>query len=148
MRQMAGETGIPFGILRHARESGCAFVDDHGRCEILPFLKWFFEQDLDGEDGIDWAKREKRAKALMKEVELEEAREESIKFATVERFISNLTGTYFFGELDRLRNEFPPSLKGKGEIAISEECDKQFKQVKKQLTDQMDSFIDTKGKAI
>jgi hypothetical protein len=45
----------------------------------------------------------------------------------------------FFGELDRLAQEFPVTLKAKDEIAIHEEVLKQIENVKKNLTAALDS---------
>ena len=141
MKDMAMKTGIPFPILKHAASNGCEFRDDHGRCDLGVFLPWFFAQDSEVEDGVDWGKREKRAKALLREVELSERKEEVIQFASVDSFLGELVGSLFFGELERMRQEFPASLKGKPEIEILEECERQIAAAKSNLTSALQGYL-------
>ena len=65
--------------------------------------------------------------------ENEEKRGELIPFASVEKYNRRLIGELFFGELERLANEFPASLKGQDEAAIHIECKKnKSKKIKRQ----------------
>ena len=143
--QMASACGIPIAILHNATKSGCRFKDVHGRCDLVQFLEWFFSQNPD-EDNVDWANRAKRAGALIKEVELSLAHDQVVDYKTCTGFIRNLIAVMFFGELDRLENEFPATLKGKDEIAISLEVKSQIALMKKNIVRQLEIWEAKKGK--
>jgi len=147
MGAMSGATGIPMAALKHAKNNGCTFIR-HGRSDLGEFLRWFFARtgEDENESSINWADRDKRASALIKEVILEQKREQLIEFKTVETFLNNLVSVGFFGELDRLANEFPSSLKGRTEISINEECMKQTNNIKIALKSQLENWIKAKGK--
>lgn len=145
MEQMASATGIPLTILKHAKKSGCMFVS-HGRCDLIVFLTWFFSRDVPDDEQVDWAKRDKRASALIKECKLEEERNLVINYALSEKFIRYLTQVLFFGELERIANEFPAGLKGKSEVDIYAECVKQNKMVKQHIETQVNIWVEKKGK--
>jgi hypothetical protein len=143
MEMMSSATGIPLAALKHAKKNGCLFVR-HGRCELSVFLKWFFNQDGSDED-VDWAKRDKRAKALMSEIELEKKRDRVIDFASADSFLRRLVRAHFFGELDRLAHEFPAGLKGKNEVQIHEEVVRQIESIKSNLENEMATWDEAKG---
>jgi hypothetical protein len=142
---MAAATGIPIDVIRHAQRNGCAF-QHHGRCDLKEFLKWFFNQGSESEGSTDWGKREKRAKALLKEVELEREKDKVIEFALVDNFLRKLVQQIFFGELNRLEQEFPPGLKGKREVEIAKEVTAQIEKVKKNLKSELLAWEKSKGK--
>ena len=94
------------------------------------------------EAGLDAKLRnqigEQRLKYLTKQtekLELENSvkRGESINFEIVQQFIRDLVANCFFGELERMSNEFPSALKGRNEVAIKQECDVQIEAVKERL---------------
>ena len=143
-----GSTGIPIAAMALAKKEGCVFVR-HGRIHLEPFLKWWFnrpEKDDEEREADNWGGRDKRATALLKEVKLEEAKERVIEFLSVDKFIRNLVGNMFFGELERIASEFPASLKGKSEVEIAEEVNKQKKQIAKGITSYMETWLAKKGK--
>lgn len=145
MEQMNAVTGIPVTAQKYAKKNGCLSIR-HGRCHLGEFLRWWFAQDLDTEDGVDWAKRDKRASALIKEVKLEEEQNRVIDFLLVERFIRMIVYNSFFGEIERMQNEFPALLKGKSEIEIKQEVLKQVTKMKKTIEEQVKSWASNKGK--
>ncbi|HWX19507.1 MAG TPA: hypothetical protein VN578_06330 [Candidatus Binatia bacterium] len=75
-------------------------------------------------------------------MEMENAakRREVVSFADAQRFIQNLVANCFFGELERMAQEFPPTLKGKTEIQINEEVIRQIEQVKVTLQGKLDEW--------
>lgn len=142
MGQASAASGIPLAILKSAKREGCpAFIRD--RVDLGEFIVWWFAQDH--ESDIDWGKRDKRASALTKEVKLEAARDHVVDVSLVTRFVTHLVGQCFFGELERLAGEYPSILKGKGEVAIHEECLRQTVAIKKILRTQLDRW--EKGEA-
>ncbi len=143
--QMSGQTGIPETALKLATKQGCLFKQ-HGRCHLRIFLEWFFGKEMSDEDGIDWLKRDKRAVALIREIDLQKKRDVVIDFENARSFTEKLTKVLFFGELDRLANEFPSGLKGKGEVAIHEEVKRQIEQIKLNLDVALDNWKRSKGK--
>lgn len=144
MDQCASATGIPVDYLKRAKRSGCLFIR-HGRVHLAEFIRWFFSQ-ADGNDGEDWARRSKRALAIKAEIELEKLQNQVIEWQTVDSFITRLVSIDFFGELDRLGGEFPARLKGKSEVEIAEECDKEKKAIKESLRGKMETWKKQKGK--
>lgn len=147
MDQCSAACGIPISALRYAKKHGCLFIR-HGRVHLDEFLKWFFAQTHKDEDEmlVDWAKRDRRAAALLKECKLEEDRERVVDFSNVTRIIQQLVRVEFFGELERLANEYPTSLTGKTPVQINEECIKQGEKIKKTLESALDTWEKTKGK--
>lgn len=149
MEQCCGATGIPVAAQKHAKKNGCLFIR-HGRVHLGEFIRWFFksgkEDAGDDEMMIDWNKRDKRAAALIKEVKLEEEYDRLIDFAMVTRILTQLVNVTFFGELERLANEFPTGLKGKTEVQINEECLEQVKKIKLSLIAQLQAWEKSKGK--
>lgn len=133
MMDMSKQCGIPYSVLLESSKKGAPFKDTHGRCDILQFLAWFFRQDLSDDEQVDWGNRAKRATALIKEVELQEKRDQVVDFQTSAAFIRNLVNVAFFAELDRVASEFPATLKGKSEVEISVEVDNQIKAIKESL---------------
>jgi len=135
MAQAASSCGIPLAILRKAKREGCpAFKRD--RVDIGDFIVWFFNQDNIG-GNEDWASRHKAAAAMTLEAKLEEIRDETCHVSLGRRFINDLVGTLFFGQLERLANEFPATLKGKTEIEINKECIEQIETIKRSLRDKL-----------
>jgi len=88
-----------------------------------------------------------RGQADRVEIENRVKRGETIEFDLVHRFIGNLTGVYFFGELERIANEFPSNLKGKSEIEIHAECGKQIEVIKTNLRARVAAWVKSKGKS-
>lgn len=123
LKEMAGATGIPYSLLKHAKNNGCKFTTTSGKARLGDFLKWFFTQD---DTGIDWDVRLKKAKALTVEVDLEETRRRLIAFASVKRYIDDLVSNCFIGEFERVKDEYPGLLKGKSELAIAKEVGRQM----------------------
>jgi hypothetical protein len=147
MQQMSAATGIPMAALRHASKNGCLFMR-HSRCHLAEFIAWWWTEDNDekGEEGVVWKERGERAKALREEIRLEEDRENVIEWNAVSRFIRHLTGVLFFGELDRFQLEFPAKLRGKDEVGIYAECLAQVRKAKEAILNQVDIWMDNKGK--
>ena len=138
MAQCSEMTGIPMAILKSARREGCPAFS-FGRIDLAEFCRWWFARDQEG--TIDWTKRSKRAEALTRELKLQEGRDQVVEVPIATRFIQNLVGNIFFGELDRLAHEFPSTLKAKTEVQIYEECEKQIKTVKRALKDSLESWV-------
>lgn len=149
MEQCSGSTGVPMSFLRKAKAEGCpAFT--HGRVRFAEFIQWLFKkpEDLDStEANEDWGKRDKRAVALLRESKLQEEYERVVDFELAGKFIDHLVGTLFFGELERMEQEFPATLKGKAEVDISKECGEQFKRVRENLQKSLEVWKQTKGKS-
>lgn len=149
MDQCSAATGIPLDILKAAKKEGCPAFR-HSRINLQDFLDWFFNKPAnDGgeeEDNTDWEKRSKRAAALIKENQLQEALGRVIDFSLADNFIEYIIRTLFFGELERMRQEFPGTLKGKSEIDIQIEIAKQVAMMKKNLDGSFQIWRDTKGK--
>jgi hypothetical protein len=80
------------------------------------------------------------------EIENQIRRGETIEFVLVQRFIGNLVGNFFFGELDRLAHEFPSNLKGRSEVEINAECLKQIEKIKIDLKSYLERWLRAKGK--
>lgn len=139
MSNCAGETKTPLALLKNANKKGCKAFK-HGRVDFLIFLEWLFTDGMN-QSGINWHEHGKKFQALSFELNYEERRKVLMDFSIVEQFISNLVGKTFFGELDRLSQEYPPSLKGKSEIAIHEECIKQHESIKSSLRKQLASWL-------
>ena len=75
-------------------------------------------------------------------LEMENAvkRREVINFESVKQFIRDINQNCFFGELDRLANEFPSALKGQNEIEIHKECLAQIERIKTVLRAKLDAM--------
>ena len=135
MAQAASACGIPLAVLRKAKREGCpAFVRD--RVDIGDFIVWFFNQD-NATTKEDYAYRHKAALAMTLEAKLEEIRDETCHVSLGRRFVNDLVGNIFFGQLERLSGEFPASLKGKTEIQINEEVIQQIAHIKRLLKDKL-----------
>ncbi len=128
MAEMAAQIETSIDLLKHARKSGCAFTARNNRCDSLAFIKWLCKlASGDGEAGSEnWDRQLKEWKAKMAKLDYEEKRDLLIEFVKVERFVKDLAANCFFGELDRLSQEFPVTLKGKTEIPISKEVKRQI----------------------
>jgi hypothetical protein len=87
-----------------------------------------------------------RAQAERVEIENQEKRGETVQFSVVLNLLHQIVGVFFFGELERLAFEFPPLLKGKNEIEINEECNKQTERIKVSLHACVNRWVRTKGK--
>jgi hypothetical protein len=147
MDAMTAQTGIPRAVLQAAKKNGCGFIR-HGRPDLGVFLRWWFGRDHEtGEAEEDWANRNKRAQALMSEIDLEEKREHVIDFEVSAKFVRRLTSVLFFGELDRLKHEFPATLKGATELKIAEEVERQIELIKAVIKRDAERYATTKGKA-
>jgi hypothetical protein len=151
MEQCSAATGIPFMALKLAKKNGCLFVR-HGRVHLGEFIAWFFSaergENKDGEDdNVDWSRMDKKYSAQLKEIKVEEERERVIDFALASRFIVELTSVGMFGELERLRDEFPAALKGKTQVQISAEVSKQIDEIRKGLDKRLTNWEKKKGKA-
>jgi hypothetical protein len=129
MEQMANTTGIPLDLIKRVKKAGCNFIR-HGRCDLGIWLKFYFETELSSDELEDWSRRDKRAAALIREIQLARAELSVIDSAEVNQFILQLVRDCFFGELERLRAEFPSLLKGRTEVAIASECDQQIANIK------------------
>ena len=136
MDEMSMATGIPLPEIKKAKRLGCPFVK-HGRPNLHEFLIWYFENNLTEEESVNWSQRDKRAAALIKEEDLMKKRKETIAFAQATAFANHMVNKFFFAELDRLAQEFPPNLKGKDEISIHAECLKQVEVIKSGLADHL-----------
>ena len=131
-------TGIPMAVLKAARREGCTAFS-FGRIDLAEFTRWWFAKDQ--ENAIDWTKRNKRAEALTRELKLQNERDQVVDVPLTTRFVQNLVGNIFFGELDRLAHECPSTLKAKTEVQIFEECEKQITAIKRALRDSLDSWV-------
>lgn len=139
MAQMSADTGIPMSVLTEAKKSGCMFVR-HSRADSGEFIRWFFRQNLDPEEQVNWTERSKRAEALTREVNLERLRKRVIDFKFVEKWLGDLVNSLFFGELERLAQEFPPGLAGKEEVQIRVECRRQIDNIKRGLAKRLEAW--------
>jgi phage terminase Nu1 subunit (DNA packaging protein) len=81
-----------------------------------------------------------KAQADRTELENGAKRKEYVAWDLVHRFVTNLVGNAFFGELERMREEFPVTLEGKTKIQIYEEVNRQIEEVKKTLTRHLDAW--------
>ena len=138
MQQMAGATGIPLEVIKYAKAQGGKFVE-HSRCNLGEFLKWFFAK-ADRNDDADWGVRDKKASALIKEVKLKRLNGSVVDFTLADNFIRNLIAQFVFAELKRLRYEFPGSLKGKDEVAIAKEVERQMDLVEKSFRGRLEEW--------
>src|SRR5688572_11752964 len=145
MAQMSAALDIPLGILKLAKRNGCTFVQ-HGRCNTSEFIRWFFAQNPDDADQINWASRGKRAKALLDEHKLEREKANVVDRALLERVMSEVVGKCVSGELDRLANELPAVLKGKSETDISSEVKRQKGMIRDSLFATMKKWCDAMRK--
>lgn len=138
MAHCSGATGIPKEALSYAKKNGCKAFRAN-RVHLAEFLQWFFAQNND--DGVNWKGRKDRAQALREEIKLEVDRHIYVEFSLAERFIAKLVREVFFGELDRLKLEFPASLPGKSELSIKTEVDSQISRIRKLMHSTMDAWI-------
>jgi ABC-type polysaccharide/polyol phosphate transport system ATPase subunit len=152
MKQASGATKIPISAFQKAAAEG-SICFRNGKVYVGEFIEWWFARDwvmpIDGtepESTDDWNKRDKRAVALTREVNLQKVREQVIEFTAVEKFIHHLVGNLFFGELSRLSHEFPISLNGKSQIEIANEVRRQEQSIQETIKNAMETFIKTKGK--
>ena len=143
MQQMSGATGIPLDVLKYAKKNGCRFVE-HSRAHLSEFLRWFFLK-ADRDEDANWGVRDKKATALIKEVKLERLRGSVVDFRLADNFIRNLIAQFVFAELKRLRNEFPGGLKGKDEVAIAREVDRQIDQTERNFKAQLSLWAKEAG---
>lgn len=85
--------------------------------------------------------------AILKEDRHAKRRENRIKdgqtvtTAYGQRFVQDLIGNCFFGQLDRLSGELPATLKGKTEIQIKQEVVEQIERIKRLLRDKLDEIM-------
>ena len=143
MAMCASATGIPISALKMAKKAGCVAFR-HGRVDLGEFLKWFFAQAGD-EETRDWTKESKKWEAKLRQIKVAEAEQSVIEFAEVRQFLNKLVGGLFFGELDRLAQEFPPRLKGKTEIAIHSEVAQEIEAIRATMRTTLQSWM-TRGK--
>ena len=71
---------------------------------------------------------------------------EMIHVPLATRFIQDLVGNIFFGELDRMAHEFPSTLKAKTEVQIFEEVTRQISTVKRSLRDKLAAWVSGEGR--
>lgn len=144
MANCASVTGTPLALLKTANKKGCKAFQ-HSRVDFVDFLRWLFTEGMD-ESNVNWHEYGKKFGSLITELEYNEMKETLIDFATVSKFITNLVSKTFFGELDRLSQEFPPALKGKTEVAIHEECIRQTEAIKNSLRKLLATLSKKEGK--
>ena len=136
--QASAASGVPVQILRIAKKNGCpGFIGN--RVDIGEFFTWWFNRDH--EEAEDWTRRDKRAAALTKEAKLALVNDNVAEVNQVTRAIQHIISNVFFGELERMATEFPSTLKGKGEVAIFEECNRQIESVKRLLDLEVDKWV-------
>lgn len=137
LAQCAAATGVPLAALKMAKGDGCEAFR-HGRVDFGVFIRWFFAHD--GGENTDWAKENKRLDALIKRVRLAELERKVINFAAVNQFMQGLVGQAFFGELDRMGQEYPPALKGRDEVAIQQHIAADVEKVKRELKSRLETL--------
>lgn len=140
MGQMAAATGIPLAILKKAKRHGCMFMR-RNTCDLQEFISWWFNNDLTDEQKEDWGMRRERADAIFAEVRAEDAQKRVVEFSLVEQYLATLVRDIFFGELTRMTQQFPSSLKGKTEIQIRDECEKNEERVKLELEERLKLWL-------
>lgn len=133
MEVMSEATGIPLDLLRVARKEGCTFQKSNQQVDSGVFVRWWFDRQLSDDDKENWTRRDKRASAMTKEHKLDVARRSAIPWTEADAFITELAGPMFSGEIDRLAQELPPRLKGRGEIVIRDELRRQKSVMKKNI---------------
>jgi hypothetical protein len=140
-------TGIPTHAIKLALKKGCD-CKRSGKIHVEPFLRFWFGQkpDDEGSDTVDWKDEDRKFAAQLKEIKVEEARERVIEFALVERFLLEITDSGFFGELERLREEFAVSLEGKTKLQIYQEVNRQIDIVVSVIDKRLDAWRKKKGK--
>ena len=148
-KQFAAAIGIsPQNLNHHLKSDKAPPLGD-----VDAWITFLAGQGRDG--NLPRKLREEIAKARLKlihqqvakaKMENDVARRELIPFATVNDFIRHITANLFFGELSRLACEFPATLKGKDEISINAEVETQIARVKKSLEQQVQAWVEKKGK--
>lgn len=139
MTELSVQAGIPIDILKEAKRGGCKFVR-HGRADLMEFIRWYFSTNLTNEESESWTRRDKRAGALLKEQKLEEARKRVIDFEFVMQFTADMLKNCYWGELERLAQELPPTLKGKDEVQIHEEVLRHVVRIKKATRERLEAW--------
>lgn len=139
MGAMAGALGIPLDVLKAASKEGCPFVTNT-RADSGKFISWYFSRDLSEDDKENWTTRDKRAAALLKESKLDEADRRLIEFSLCEQYLDQIVNNIFFGELERLAQEFPSRFKGKAEVQIRTEVQLEIERIKKTLTKRLEAW--------
>ncbi len=108
MGQCAARSHVPLSVQKSAKRAGCPAFK-WNRVALGPLLEWIFSK---GEDAENWPTRLKRAEALIKEIALEKAKDETLDKADIHFAVSKATNL-LFNELDRAANvELPPLLRG------------------------------------
>jgi len=133
LAQCSAATGVPVTALKMAKANGCqAFRST--RVDFGGFIRWWFGAKV---DSVDWSKELKKEQTLRERIKREEDQRESINFGKVSRFLQTLVGQHFFGELERMSQEWPPVLKGLDERAIHAAIVDQVERMKVNLRSQL-----------
>jgi hypothetical protein len=137
MAQAAAATGVPMPALKVAKSAGCPAFK-HGRVDFGEFLRWWFNANF---DTTDWSNELQKAKALREQIRLGEDKGRVIDFRKVERFLDEVIGRFFFAEIERMTQEFPPALKGLDETQISTVIAGDMERVKHELASKLATFV-------
>jgi hypothetical protein len=140
MQACAAATGIPLDLQKKAKSAGCdAFRSN--RVALGPLLQWIFSTDDGAEDGSgiwgraqfdDWhAKREKIKHD--REAKLVADKGETI-FAVAQ------IQAAMFSQLDRLKSEMPPLLKGLNETEIYQRFSAKLDDLRTELAAKYDTL--------
>ncbi len=86
-------------------------------------------------------------RAQAEKIELENAgvRHEQIEWNTVSRFLGEVLGKIYFGELERMQQTFPASMVGKDAAAIQVDCQQFVGDLVKAIRLKLDAWVASKG---
>jgi hypothetical protein len=87
-----------------------------------------------------------KAQADRAEIENQVKREELIEFDKVSRWFGPLMRIHYWGELERIAQEYPALLKGKNEVDIHEAILKDVAKIKDTMRNLFEIWKNTKGK--
>lgn len=147
--RLAEVLGVSRQLIAHHVKSGKApaVEDVDGWFEFLAATGRHGSLPSDARKEIGQARlRLIKAQADRVEIENMARRKEMMPFNKVEIFFQKFCVVGFWAELNRLKEEFPPNLKGKSEIEIYEECDKQIEQIKANLQNRLSIWMNENGK--
>jgi hypothetical protein len=144
MPQVHAVTGMPLGIIREAKKSGCAAFITGNRIALEPLLKWFFSEFDDAADrppdGLhSWREALNRAQTKREELRLERERGELMSADEACRQAAAAMGLTF-SELDRISRECPPALQGLDAVGVHKRLSAEIARMRETLREKFDEI--------
>jgi hypothetical protein len=145
MRSLQGSIGFPVALAKLCKDAGCSAFKPSGRIDAAELIRFYFAQQDKLAAGVEklpsgvlsWRDALNKAQSKREEIRLAKERGEVIQFTDAHRQIAECM-EFLFNELDRMKHEWPPALKGLGETSVYKIVDREIEKLRDILKERFD----------